>query len=197
LVFEDFGAELGATLQDLLYVLIGLSAGRLIDDIPKLIRNLPPESVNSNSTTQALLYQHVVDLDFWEKDRPRFLWWWYLDDPPGLRFPGLMIFALAAAGSVDEAESQMSELRKRNPVKGLQLAIGYMGLGRPGRAIASLKRAAKEGDILMSWLILTPLFESIERPSAISRGSGLRGEEVPNVTNRPQGIQVSSIFYIG
>lgn len=80
---------------------------------------------------------------------------------PGERFPGLAVLALANAGNVAEANEKMTKLRKQRSVRPLQLVLGYTGTRNEARALASLRRAFRDGDMFVLWFHLLPIFDPL------------------------------------
>jgi tetratricopeptide (TPR) repeat protein len=76
-------------------------------------------------------------------------------------FAGLKILALVGDGEKEKAKEMMAALQKARPAGPLQLAIGYMALGRHGRALAALNRAFIRENILLNWLHLLPIFDPL------------------------------------
>ncbi|MGA7077469.1 MAG: hypothetical protein WBQ43_05035 [Terriglobales bacterium] len=156
-LYQVDGVELGYPLQLFLGALIDMAAGRSGKTMPRRLRDLSTQMEERwAAPVTSLRFRTDIDVpDAW------------IDDPSiydtGDRFPGLVILSLAQAGLAEEVKEKMATLRKQKSVKALQLALGYMAAGNEGRALASLRRACREGDIFMNWLDLLPLFDPLRK----------------------------------
>jgi len=176
-LFEVVGEGAGETLQHLMEVLIRMADGRSIEDIPHDISDI---SNKLDRQWDRPTRYHTFRIEQREDvpwndgvtfpNLPKFLRatpsgeemvWWNPTYDPSNRFPGLLILSLATKGELQEAELKMAVLRRQRSVRALQLVLGYMAVGNHARAVASLLRACKEGELFFNWIHLLPLFDPL------------------------------------
>jgi Tfp pilus assembly protein PilF len=156
-LFQVDGVELGYPLQLFLGALIDMATGRSGKTMPRRLRDMSTKMEERwAAPATSLRFRTDIDVpDAWIDEQSIY--------DAGDRFPGLVILSLAEEGLAEEVKEKMAALRKQKSVKSMQLALGYMAAGNEGRALASLRRACREGDIFMNWLHLLPLFDPLRK----------------------------------
>jgi len=164
------GVELGHPLQLFLGALIDMATGHSDKTMHLTVRDVSAKLEDRWVEPHTSLRRRTdIERPGIKTEVRRGIEMWNPNYDPSNRFPGLAILSLAQAGLTEEAKEKMAALRKQRPVKSLQLALGYMGVGNQARAVASLRRACMEGDIFVNWLHLLPLFDPLREHPRFQR----------------------------
>ncbi len=81
--------------------------------------------------------------------------------PYGLFFPGFVVLCLARFGRSEEAQKSFARFVESGTSSDVDRALAYMGLGRIDEAVKELSLACDDGDPLMLWLHLWPIFDPL------------------------------------
>lgn len=112
---------------------------------------------NNKNALKVLGYTSEIDNKLWGIYRRIFK---YRGGKPE-RFQGMKILATVGIEGNKSAQRMMDKLRFAYPAGPLQLALGYMALGKQARAMAALRRAILDHDIFMNWLHFLPIFDPL------------------------------------
>ncbi len=81
--------------------------------------------------------------------------------PQGLFFPGFVVLCLAMHGRSEEAQKSFARFVESGTSSDVDRALAYMGLGKHDQAVKQLSLACDDGDPLVLWLHLWPIFDPL------------------------------------
>jgi hypothetical protein len=146
-MFEDHASEEREVFYQLLYGLIWMAKGHF------------ELALMTFRKVSQVGYKEWEMADFFKRvDLPEYF---EIKDIKSELYLGLVVLALVGAGKQELAAKKMAVLKRHYPKDAMQSAIGYMATGNKPRALASLRRARRDGDVFVNGLHLLPLFDPL------------------------------------